>query len=213
MAAPKEAVIGSVSFGGTDPIGFRRRNPDKIIRVHGCGSIATLVGAIADKRIAFWEREARTQNAGVAMPKRNSFCLRRRAGLFPFGKLDGALFLPKSIPIGHLMKGWNFIEAVIAIGDQLTDQRGTTAMPRAKKIEGNLEAISARRAALEAELAQVAVAEKKALEAERDAGRDALIGALGKVKIARMDRSVATAIAKAIEKHGGAKVAEKLAGI
>lgn len=86
-------------------------------------------------------------------------------------------------------------------------------MPRAKKIEGNLEAISARRAALEAELAQVAVAEKKALEAERDAGRDALIGALGKVKIARMDRSVATAIAKAIEKHGGAKVAEKLAGI
>jgi hypothetical protein len=84
-------------------------------------------------------------------------------------------------------------------------------MPRAKKIEGNLDAIAARRAALEAELAEITKAERRAREAERDAGRDVLLGALAKVKIARMDRSEATAIAKAIEKHGATKVAEKLA--
>lgn len=83
-------------------------------------------------------------------------------------------------------------------------------MPRAKKIEGNLEAITARRVALQAELAEIADAERRALEAERDAGRDALLGALSKVKIPRMDRSEATAIAKAIEKHGAKKIAEKL---
>ena len=71
-------------------------------------------------------------------------------------------------------------------------------MPRAKKIEGNLDAITAKRAAL---------------EAERDAGRDMLLGALAKVKIARMDRSVATAIAKAIEKHGPTKIAECLSAL
>lgn len=84
-------------------------------------------------------------------------------------------------------------------------------MPRAKKIEGNLEAISAKKEALLAELAELTEAERRAREAERDAGRDTLIGALGKVKIARMDRSDGTTIAKAIEKHGGAAVAEKLA--
>lgn len=86
-------------------------------------------------------------------------------------------------------------------------------MPRAKKIEGNLEAITARRVALEAELSEIAEAERRALEAERDAGRDVLIAALAKVKIARMDRSEATAISKAIEKHGATKVAEKLASL
>lgn len=83
-------------------------------------------------------------------------------------------------------------------------------MPRAKKSAGSLEAISAKRAALEAELLEVTEAERRALEAERDAGRGALLAALGKVKIARMDRSVATTIAKAIEKHGASRVAEKL---
>src|SRR3546814_10309301 len=83
-------------------------------------------------------------------------------------------------------------------------------MPRAKKIEGNLDAIAARRAELEAELARVTEAERRAREAERDAGRDVLLAALGKVKIARMDRSEATAIAKAIEKHGAKRIAEKL---
>lgn len=86
-------------------------------------------------------------------------------------------------------------------------------MPRAKKIEGNLDAIAARRAALEAELAELTEAERRALEAQRDAGRGALLGALAKVKIARMDRSEATAIAKAIEKHGATKIAEKLAAL
>lgn len=83
-------------------------------------------------------------------------------------------------------------------------------MPRAKKIEGNLDAIAARRAELEAELARVTEAERRAREAERDAGRDVLLAALGKVKIARMDRSEATTIAKAIEKHGAKRIAEKL---
>lgn len=86
-------------------------------------------------------------------------------------------------------------------------------MPRPKKIEGNLEAITAKRAALEAELAKVTEAERRAREAERDAGRDVLLGALAKVKIARMDRSVATAIAKAIEKHGSTKIAEALSAL
>ena len=86
-------------------------------------------------------------------------------------------------------------------------------MPRAKKIEGNLDAITAKRAALEAELAKVTEAERVAREAERDAGREVLLGALAKVKIARMDRSVATAIAKAIEKHGPTKIAECLSAL
>lgn len=86
-------------------------------------------------------------------------------------------------------------------------------MPRPKKIEGNLDAITAKRAALEAELAEVTEAERRAREAERDAGRDMLLGALAKVKIARMDRSVATAIAKAIEKHGSTKIAEALSAL
>ena len=86
-------------------------------------------------------------------------------------------------------------------------------MPRAKKIEGNLDAITAKREALEAELAEVTKAERRAREAELDAGRDVLLGALAKVKIARMDRSVATAIAKAIDKHGPTKIAETLAAL
>lgn len=86
-------------------------------------------------------------------------------------------------------------------------------MPRAKKIEGNLDAIAARRAELEAELAEVTEAERRAREAERDAGRGALLAALSKVKIARMDRSEATTIAKAIEKYGPTKIAEKLAAL
>lgn len=86
-------------------------------------------------------------------------------------------------------------------------------MPRAKKIEGNLDAITTKRAAVEAELAELIEAEHRAREAERDAGRDVLLGALAKVKIARMDRSVATAIAKAIEKHGSTKIAEALVAL
>ena len=58
----KGASIGWAQFGGTGPIRFRTRNSDGINRVHGCGPIATLAGAISDERIALWEREARTQN-------------------------------------------------------------------------------------------------------------------------------------------------------
>lgn len=86
-------------------------------------------------------------------------------------------------------------------------------MPRPKKIEGNLDAITAKRAALEAELAEVTKAERRAREAELDAGRDVLLGALAKVKIARMDRIVATAIAKAIDKHGPTKIAEAISAL
>lgn len=83
-------------------------------------------------------------------------------------------------------------------------------MPRAKKIEGNLEAITARRVALEAELSEIAEAERRAREAERDAGRDVLLAALAKVKIGRMDRSEATALAKAIERLGPSAIVKKL---
>ncbi|HWV60264.1 MAG TPA: hypothetical protein VN034_06405 [Sphingopyxis sp.] len=96
---------------------------------------------------------------------------------------------------------------------RLDTDRRNEEMPRAKKSEGNLEAITARRAALEAELVELADAERRAREAERDAGRDVFLGALGKVKIGRMDRSEATAIAKAIEKHGAEKIVAKLATI
>ena len=52
-------------------------------------------------------------------------------------------------------------------------------MPRAKKTEGNLEAIAAKKEALLAELAELTEAERRAREAERDAGRDTLLGSLG----------------------------------
>src|SRR3546814_19331236 len=82
-------------------------------------------------------------------------------------------------------------------------------MPRAKKSEGNLEAITARRAALEAELVELAEAERRAREAERDAGRDVFLGALGKVKHGRMDRRDARAVSKAIATHGAETVQAK----
>lgn len=107
---------------------------------------------------------------------------------------------------------WNFSRVVIGPAATRTGLKERD-VPRAKKIEGNLDAIAAKRAALEAELAELTEAERRAREAERDAGRHVLLGALGKVKIARMDRSVATAIAKAIEKHGSARIAEALAAL
>src|SRR3546814_16918207 len=76
---------------------------------------------------------------------------------------------------------------------RLDTHRRNDEMPRAKKSEGNLEAITARRAALEAELVELAEAERRAREAERDAGRDVFLGALGKVTIGRRGRSVGTA--------------------
>ena len=65
-------LIVVVRWNETDQVPGREPHEDH--PCFGCGSIVTPVGAIAKKRVAFWECEARTQNAGVARPKRNSFC-------------------------------------------------------------------------------------------------------------------------------------------
>lgn len=84
-------------------------------------------------------------------------------------------------------------------------------MARARKVEGDLSAIAAERARLEAKLSELNEAEKRAREAERDAGRAVFMAALEKTKIGAMSRSEAKAIAKAIETMGGTAVAQKLA--
>lgn len=84
-------------------------------------------------------------------------------------------------------------------------------MARARKVEGDLSAIAAERARLEAKLSELNEAEKRAREAERDAGRAVFMAALEKIRIGAMSRSEAKAIAKAIETMGGTAVAQKLA--
>ena len=84
-------------------------------------------------------------------------------------------------------------------------------MARPKKIGSDLTSISAERARLEAELADLAAREKEALEAARDAGRPALMSALERVKIGEMTRQDAKAIATAIGRMGGAQAAQLLA--
>ena len=84
-------------------------------------------------------------------------------------------------------------------------------MARARKVEGDLSAIAAERARLEAKLSELNEAEKRAREAERDAGRAVFMAALERVKIGAMSKSEAKAIAKAIETLGGATVASRLA--
>ena len=84
-------------------------------------------------------------------------------------------------------------------------------MARPRKIGGDLATISAERARLQAELARLDEAEKAALEIERDAGREVLLAALDKVKIARMDRGQAKAIAQAIGALGADDIIGKLA--
>jgi predicted transcriptional regulator len=83
-------------------------------------------------------------------------------------------------------------------------------MARPRKIGGDLATISAERARLQAELARLDEAEKVALETERDAGREVLLAALDKVKIARMDRGQAKAIAQAISALGADEIIQKL---
>ena len=83
-------------------------------------------------------------------------------------------------------------------------------MARPRKIGGDLATISAERARLQAELARLDEAEKAALETERDAGREVLLAALDKVKIARMDRGQAKAIAHAISALGADDIIQKL---
>jgi len=83
-------------------------------------------------------------------------------------------------------------------------------MARPRKIGGDLATISAERKRLQAELARLDEAEKVALETERDAGREVLLAALDKVKIARMDRGQAKAIAQAISALGADEIIQKL---
>lgn len=71
----------------------------------------------------------------------------------------------------------------------------------------DLETIKQERVKAEAALAAIIQREKDAEAAVRDAGRPVLIAALERIKIAAMDRPDAKAIADAIAKHGGAKVA------
>lgn len=77
----------------------------------------------------------------------------------------------------------------------------------------DLQAIKAERTKVEAALEELMRREKEAEEALRDAGRPTLLSALGKIKIGDMGRDEAKAIAAAIAKHGGSKVAATLAGI
>ena len=83
-------------------------------------------------------------------------------------------------------------------------------MARPRKIGGDLATITAERARLQAELARLDEAERVALETERDAGREVLLAALVKVKIARMDRGQAKAIAQAISAFGADDIIQKL---
>jgi len=84
-------------------------------------------------------------------------------------------------------------------------------MARARKVEGDLSAIAAERARLEARLSELSLAERRVREAERDAGRAVFMAALQKTKIGAMSKSEAKAIANAIETLGGSTVAAKLA--
>lgn len=83
-------------------------------------------------------------------------------------------------------------------------------MARPRKTNDDLATISAARARLQSELARLDEAEKVALEIERDAGREVLLAALDKVKIARMDRTQAKAIAQAIGALGADDLIDKL---
>lgn len=76
-----------------------------------------------------------------------------------------------------------------------------------------IDAIQQERSKAEALLADIIKREKEALASLADAGRPVLLAALDRVKIADMERSEAKAIATALAKHGGAKVAAALAGI
>ncbi len=86
-------------------------------------------------------------------------------------------------------------------------------MPRANSKPEDLETITARRAALVAELASLDDKLKAAQEAARDAGRPTLLAALDRIKVGAMDKADAKAIAGAIGEHGGSAVARHLASL
>ena len=81
---------------------------------------------------------------------------------------------------------------------------------RTRNVNGNLDAIAHERARLQAELAKLDAAEKAAMEVARDAGRETLISALGKVKIAAMSKADARSIAQAIGAMETAELVRKL---
>lgn len=86
-------------------------------------------------------------------------------------------------------------------------------MARGANKADDLAAVTARREALLAELAQVEDQVKAAEQAARDAGRPTLQAALDRVKIAAMDKSDARTIAVAIGQHGAKAVAAHLSTI
>lgn len=86
-------------------------------------------------------------------------------------------------------------------------------MARSASKPDDLAAITARREALRAELAQVEQQAKAAEEAARDAGRPMLLSAFERVKIGGMEKTEARTIAAAISRHGGKAVAEHLASL
>lgn len=83
-------------------------------------------------------------------------------------------------------------------------------MPRSVSKPNDLSTIEARREALRAELAALDDQAKAAELAAKDAGRPTLLAALGRVKIAAIEKSDARTIAAAIGQHGGKVVAEHL---
>jgi hypothetical protein len=83
-------------------------------------------------------------------------------------------------------------------------------MARPKKPALDLASIASERARLQEQLAILDEAEKAALESERDAGRETLFAALDKIKIGRMERADAKALAQAISTLGARQILERI---
>ena len=84
-------------------------------------------------------------------------------------------------------------------------------MPRTSAKVDDLATIEARREALRAELAALDERARAMEIAARDAGRQTLMAALERVKVAAIDKADARTIAVAIGNHGGSVVARQLA--
>jgi hypothetical protein len=86
-------------------------------------------------------------------------------------------------------------------------------MPRTSLKSDDLASIEARREVLRAELAALDERARAMEIAARDAGRQTLMTALERVRIAEIDKADARTIALAIGNLGGAAVARHLASI
>lgn len=84
-------------------------------------------------------------------------------------------------------------------------------MVRPRKAGGELESLAETRKNLLAELAEIERRESALREAQRDAGRDVLMGALGRVKIGEMSRDQAKGLARAIAEMGAGPLLARLA--